>query len=158
MKILLISDTHGDSLKLKSEILPKYVKEVDIAIHLGDFAKDLLDLQPTYPTLTMVGVAGAFELGQAERLLTLSGKRILLTHGHKNGVKSDLSRIAYYANEKGVDACFFGHTHASTIFTAGSVLIVNPGSVTEPRGNTNASIGIVTISPDGKMSAEIVEV
>jgi len=158
MKILLVSDTHGHSLKLKNEILPKYANEVDVAIHLGDFARDLLDLQPTYPTLTMVGVAGAFEIGQTEKVLTLSGKRILLTHGHKNGVKSNLSRIAYYANEKDVDACFFGHTHASTIFTAGRVLIANPGSATEPRGNTNASIGIVTISSEGEMSVEIVDV
>ena len=119
MKILLISDTHGDTALLANEILPKYAHEVQMAIHLGDFAHDLLDMQCTYPNLPMVGVGGAFEMKEkSERIITVGdGKhRILLTHGHMFNVKFGLDRLVYYAQEKGVDACFFGHTHTATQF------------------------------------------
>jgi len=137
-----------------------------MAIHLGDFVQDLLKFQLQYPSLKMLGVAGGFEPGEAEQILNLNllpcadsaekGKqiRILLTHGHERGVKSNLGRIAYYAREKGVNACFFGHTHEPAMFTEGGIFFMNPGSVSEPRGGSRSSFGIVTISPEGEFSGE----
>lgn len=169
MKILLISDTHNSTTKLEQVILPKYASQVQIAIHLGDFAQDLLKFRQQYANLKMLGVSGGFESGETEQVLTLNllpcaetsrpeeGKqvRILLTHGHERGVKSHLGRIAYYAKEKGVNACFFGHTHEPVMFTESGIFFMNPGSVSEPRGGSRASFGVVTISPEGEFSGEL---
>ena len=164
MKILLISDTHGDTTLLTNEILPKYANRVQMAIHLGDFACDLLDMQHRYPDLPMVGVDGAFEMKEkAERIITVpikkgAERRILLMHGHTVNVKFGLDRMVYRAQEKGVNACFFGHTHTATQFTKNDIFFMNPGSLTEPRGAAHGSFGIVTISPEGEFTADVINV
>jgi len=161
MKILLISDTHSITAKLKDEILPKYANEVQMAIHLGDYAKDLLNLQCIYPNLQMAGVGGSFESREkTEQILQLgadaANKRILIMHGHTHGVKSDMNRIMYYAQEKGVDACFFGHTHEIFEHTKNGIFFMNPGSVTHPRSALKGSIGLVSVSPKGEFSGEVI--
>ena len=162
MKILLISDTHGSTSLLKNEILPKYASQVQLAVHLGDYANDLLDLRHSYPNLTMVGVDGAFEVGsRTERVLVVGDdvkRRILLMHGHTVAVKTNLDRISYYALEKQVDACFFGHTHVETRFIKNGIYFMNPGSLTEPRGAARGSFGIVTITPEGEIIGDVIRV
>jgi len=161
-KILLISDTHGDTSLLENEILPKYANEVQLVIHLGDFAYDLLDMQKNYPNLPMVGVDGAFEMKEkAERIITVGGdvkRRILLLHGHTVNVKFGLERIVYHAQEREVDACFFGHTHVETQFTKNGIFFMNPGSLTEPRGAAHGSFGLVTISSEGEFTGKAIKV
>ena len=161
MKILLVSDTHKMTAKLKDEILPKYANEIQMAIHLGDYAKDLFSLQSSYPNLQMVGVGGAFESDEKSRRVlkidTEAGiKRILIMHGHTHRVKRDLSRIIEYAQEKNADACFFGHTHASITFTENGIFFMNPGSLTNPRDTIKGSIGLVSISQTGEISGEVI--
>lgn len=159
MKILLISDTHGIVSKLKDEVLPMYAGEVQMVVHLGDYAVDLYRFRPQYPSLEIVGVGGSFENETAERVLEVGSdvqRRILIMHGHTMGVKTDLSRIAYYAQEKGVDACFFGHTHESTTFTKNGIFFMNPGSLSQPRNTTKGTFGLVTIAPDGQITGEVV--
>jgi len=159
MKILLMSDTHSMTAKLKDEILPKYASQVQLAIHLGDYVKDLFRLQSSYPNLQMAGVGGSFEMREKTEQILECGpgnKRILIMHGHTHSVKSDLSRIMYYAQEKGVDACFFGHTHEIFKETKNGIFFMNPGSVTHPRSTLKGSMGLVSISPAGEMSGEVI--
>jgi len=159
MKILVISDTHGNTDKLKNELLPKYAKLVQMVVRLGDYARDLLTLQPDYPCIAMVGVGGAMEYGEkTERVVVANGCKILLLHGHNIGVKTNLNRITYYAREKGVDACFFGHTHQPMIDTLDGIFFMNPGSLTEPRSAPYCSYSLATISPDGKITGEVIPV
>jgi putative phosphoesterase len=87
---------------------------------------------------------------QNEIVLTLGGKKILLVHGHRHGVKQDNDRITYYAREKGVDAVFFGHGHWPVNEERGGVLIFSPGSPSWPRGGSVASYGIVEIGDEIK--------
>ncbi|MCL2217425.1 MAG: metallophosphoesterase [Defluviitaleaceae bacterium] len=158
MKLLLISDTHGRREELEA-LLKRYAGEVRMVCHMGDHADDLLKFQPAYPTLQMATVAGNCDYGMnapRELILTVADKRILMIHGHQLGVKQGLQRLAYYAREKGVDACFFGHTHQPAMFTAGSVFVMNPGSLTEPRGRSHASYGLVEISAEGEIKGEII--
>lgn len=161
MKILLVSDTHGDQSLLENKILPQYASQVSMAIHLGDFTADLTDLQPLYPALPMVGVAGAFEMGPPVQIIQpRPGVRLMLTHGHTLGVKAGLSRLQYYAQEQQVQACFYGHTHVSNLFTqagpGGDIFFINPGSVTEPRGGTQASVALVKITPQGTVEGRLI--
>ena len=150
MKLLLISDTHGRTTALEN-LLAQYAAEVKIICHMGDHAQDLLKYQPFCPHIQMAAVAGNCDYSHAipsEQLLTVADKRILIIHGHQLNVKRDLQRLAYYAQEKGADACFYGHTHQPIQVNIGSVFIMNPGSLTEPRGGSKASYGLVEISDD----------
>ncbi len=69
--------------------------------------------------------------------LDLDGKRILMTHGSPWEPTYDyllagdrrLKRLA----ELGVDIVVLGHTHYPLVLREGPVLIVNPGSLEEPR-------------------------
>jgi len=174
MKILVISDTHDMVTDLK-ELLSRYSQEVGLVIHLGDYPNDLIQFHPQYPHLNMVAVDGTgYEINfPVERILTLNNAtallsegsvagvpienevKILIVHGHRHGVKTNLQRLVYYAQEKQVTACFFGHTHVSTIFEEHGIFFMNPGSLAFPRDGRHGRYGIVEISPDGTISGEV---
>jgi len=153
MQILVISDSHGDAAPVKN-LLDQYAGKVKTVVHLGDNVKDILKFEHLYPQLNIVAVAGNCDYSTTtprERTLTLAGKRILLMHGHSHNVKMSYDRLIYYSLEKDVDACLFGHTHMPVIFTMdnyyqGEVFFMNPGSLCEPRGQSRASYGILTIT------------
>jgi len=161
MKILLVSDTHGDINCLRNTVIPKHMREIDLVIHLGDYVRDFNEVKRVFPGMIMVGVAGAYETGErAERILKFGDgdaqQRILIMHGHDQGVKQGLGRIANYAKYKDVHACFFGHTHEPTIFTRNDVFFMNPGSLTDSRGLPKCSYGLVNISGTGEFTGELV--
>ena len=158
MQILTISDSHGkvNSIRL---LLQRYCSQVQTVIHLGDNANDILQFQHEYPALNMVAVAGNSDFCTSvpkELILTLDTRRVLLMHGHSHNVKMSYDRLIYYAQEKGVDACLFGHSHIPAMFSHGSVFFMNPGSVSEPRGLSKAGYGIITIS-DGNITGKVYE-
>jgi len=156
MKILLISDTHGKTHALENIILPAHAPEVDLVIHLGDFVRDLFQLQPKYPNLQMLGVGGSFEQDNEIKILDVCGKKIYYVHGHDHDVKNKTSRLEFSARIREVDACFFGHSHKPVMFSEDGIFYMNPGSVSEGRGNP-IGYGIVTISDSGQFSGELIE-
>ena len=163
MKILLISDTHNYVNNL-TELLPRYSQEVGLVIHLGDYANDLMRFQSKYPHLNMIALDGGYDNGfETERILTLPVAsevevKILAVHGHLHGVKTNLQRLSYYAQEKQVNVCFFGHTHTSIIFEEQGIFFMNPGSLTFPRNSRTGSYGIVELSSEGMITGEIIGV
>jgi len=155
MKILATSDTHGD-VKPLEELVNRYANRVEIVLHMGDYSSDLLDLQPKYPWLTMVAVAGNMDYyGDDEKVLVLNGRKVFMSHGHFRGVKRGLSSLFYYAKEQGVDVCLFGHTHFQEMFMREGILFMNPGSLVEPRGGSRAGFGLIEISDEGEISGEV---
>ena len=165
MKILLISDTHNMTTKLREEILPKHAGEVQMLIHLGDYVKDIRPFQNSYPDLPMHFIGGSFESQEEqEKIIDLGpeggNQRIMAVHGHTKGVKEGLERLFSYAQNQGVGACFFGHTHEVFQETQNGVFFMNPGSVTFPRNSPDmkGSVGIVTVSPAGEFSGEVLYV
>jgi len=148
MKILVVSDTHGDTKPLKA-LLDSCAHQVQMTIHLGDCKNDLMDMQ-NYPNLAKVAIDGNVDFGEESvKVLTLEGRRVLLLHGHKHGVKSGMDRLVYFAKENEADVCLFGHTHFQTMFTQDDILFMNPGSLVEPRGGSQAGYGFLEISAQG---------
>ena len=163
MKILLISDTHNDRQLLKNTVLPEYADEVQMAVHLGDFAKDLMHLQATFPNIQMMGVGGSFELNEKTEHIFEVGdgefkRRIMIMHGHTVDVKTGLSRIVNNARKKDVHACFFGHTHMPVILVEHDIFFMNPGSLSRPLYGNNGSYGLVTVSPQGEFHGDVIEI
>ena len=56
-------------------------------------------------------------------------EKILLTHGHRFGVKSGLEGLLALAGERGLDLICFGHTHQPLIHREKGCLFLNPGSM-----------------------------
>jgi len=173
MKVLVVSDSHGNSGAVKS-LINRYKNDVQTIVHLGDNAKDLLQFDADYPDVNFVAVAGNCDYFGgllSERMLTIGNtvkRQVLLLHGHKHNVKLSHDRLVYYALEKGADACLFGHSHMPYVHVHKSVfvcngetprelLLMNPGSISEPRGGSQAGYGILSIDDEGNISSEVYE-
>ena len=162
MQILVMSDSHRNDYPVK-RLLDKYATQVQMAVHLGDCAPDLLQFQADYPHITMVAVAGNSDSSpdlEKERVLSLNDSapcRILLVHGDQHTVTWNYDRLAYYAQEKAVHACLFGHTHVPANLRVGSVFLFNPGSVSVPRDGSRAGYGLLQIDAEGNISGEVME-
>ena len=110
MNILLFSDSHGDVDAMAAVVEARRPRQV---LHLGDHFSDMAKLHLRFPEIPMQGVRGNCDApGSPESLrLTLGGTRILMVHGHRQGVKEDLERLYFTALEAGARLVLFGHTH-----------------------------------------------
>lgn len=129
MKILVVSDTHGDLFSLKAAINASSAAEV--IIHCGDGNSELEILKPLYPEKHFIGVRGNCDFcSSAENIetLNLEGKVIFVTHGHLYNAKYGLYRLSCAAREAGADLLLFGHTHTPLCTYDDGLYIVNPGS------------------------------
>ena len=128
MKILVVSDSHGNTVMLQRIIDRE--SPFDRLVHCGDGAADLLRVRlPADTPVTLVAGnvdrARGIELPAAE-VLEVEGVRILVTHGDAFYVKSDYGPIAEAARAHGFDAVLFGHTHIKYLRLTRPILF-NPG-------------------------------
>ena len=144
MKALIISDTHGSYKRAFSA--HTLSEPIDIIIHLGDGSGDA-DLLKEALGVTVINVAGNCDVGSnapRELVWECEGKRILLTHGDAYHVKSGLARLRQRAEEIGVDAVLFGHTHQSVLENHAGLLMLNPGTLSDATHHRSYAVLIVT--------------
>lgn len=146
MKILLIGDTHGKLGKLR-DIWPK-LRNIDLIAHTGDHFSDAANIEREFG-VPVVAVGGNCDgSGPALEIIETEYGRILLTHGHLDGVKYDLTNLYYRTLENDCKAVFYGHTHCADITFTDGIYLVNPGSLTLPRDNKSGSYAIVRTAED----------
>ncbi len=150
MKILVFSDSHGNSSEMRHAIRSN--KDADVVMFCGDGHHDLIEMQQDFPDKAYFAVKGNcdwycdFALVQT---VTLCGKKILLTHGHAHSVKEGLTRLVCFAHQEQADILLFGHTHQQMTTADGRMLIMNPGSV-----GFHEEYGVITIDEaTGKITA-----
>ncbi|MCT4599272.1 MAG: metallophosphoesterase [Vallitalea sp.] len=155
MKILIISDTHGN-LSNVTKIL-KSIKNVNRIIHLGDNEKDAEELDVLYniPIDYVPGNCDFNSYAPSEKILTLNGVRILITHGHYYNVKWEYDTIAKTAQDKKVDIVLFGHTHVALQKNIKEITLINPGSISLPRDGKRPSFAVLEIDADKKIHITI---
>ena len=139
MKILVLSDTHGD---LRAQQMACELVQPDTILHLGDHWGDAQQLRHSFPNCEVYAVAGNcdFAPGAPLRLqLQLEGHCILLMHGHRYGVKASPLRAILAARESEAELLCFGHTHRALCEQQEGLWVLNPGSCSGPQ----ASYGIV---------------
>ena len=162
MNLLVFSDSHGRGPNML-EAVSRQIKKPDAIIFLGDGLRDISYCE--FGDIPLFAVCGNWDAvsfygkGNAddERIITLGGKRIMMTHGDRYAVKIGLGRLAKAADEKGVDIVLFGHTHEplSMYLPEGDdsfgfklkkpLYLFNPGSI----GGYERSFGCVTIDARG---------
>jgi putative phosphoesterase len=158
MKILVISDTHKNLSNVIKTM--KNIKDIDRIIHLGDNIVDAEDLESIY-NIPIDCVAGNCDFYSnqypKEKIINLNNNKIFITHGHLYNVKKDISTIRKIGIEKKVDVILFGHTHISHLSYVDNILIMNPGSISLPRGSNEPSYGVLDIDEDGKIHPNLKE-
>lgn len=157
MKILVIGDTHRRIEHVVDLIYD--LKDIDRIIHLGDLVGDARFLEETLPNIPIDYIRGNcdfldFDVPE-EKVVLISGKRIWFTHGHDYDVKRTYHRICEKAEINKADIALFGHTHASYIGHHENLLLMNPGSISEPRDQYMPSFGIIEINEKGEIHPTI---
>lgn len=162
MKVLVISDTHGNIEHAKmilERIIPLGVTTV---LHCGDYVSDARLLEKFYPQVTVHYVYGNCDVGfggEYSTVVTIEGVSIYMSHGHKYGVKwgdYDEVMIDALAHETRVAVC--GHSHEAHLERKQGVLIMNPGSLTMPRDSRYPSYGILELKDGKVIEAKILQI
>ncbi len=144
MKLLIISDVHGNTDALYSVIS----KETpDTVIFCGDGVREVEDTSRQFPKCAFVSVAGNCDrLSDAPVSLSLQyGKAsIFVTHGHKYMAKMGDSLLLAAAKRCGANILLYGHTHTPVCKVKDGIQVLNPGSL-----GYGGSYGVINTSADG---------
>ena len=111
LKILVFSDSHRSLYGMYAAI---DAYRPDQVIHLGDLMEDAQEVAHAYPMLPFCMVPGncdGWSPEPAKKQIVLSGKQVLLSHGHLWGVKRGLEAAIADARASQADILLFGHTH-----------------------------------------------
>ena len=157
MKILCLADTHCK----KFEELPKKVRELidssDVVVHAGDFTSFELyrDLERS---CEIVAVRGNADEEDLKRVLpeeaTFAAEGVKFGVVHKGNYLNEFHDLGYKAKELGVNVLIFGHVHRFVLQKFGNVVVLCPGSPTQPRLSA-ASCAVLNVE-GGKLEVEFV--
>jgi len=152
MRILVFSDSHGDTSKMH-EVIQK--EDFDMIMHLGDCYDDMEELKTCYdiPVLGVVGNVDYISDGPSIEFFQHEDIKIMLTHGHRYHVKNHLSHLRLAGKERQAHVVLFGHTHEAFI-EEDDIILMNPGSISRPR-NDGPSYGILELHKN-KINGKIV--
>ncbi len=134
MKILLLSDTHGDVLRI-DEVLDECGK-LDLIIHCGDIDSDCDYIERIIPAdVAFLSVRGNNDW-HSERpysmVQELDGIRFYITHGHREKVKTGSDSLIRAAKMQNCTVALHGHTHRPLHTTEDGIQVINPGALSYP--------------------------
>ena len=149
MKILVFSDSHRSLSGMYTAIDRHQPQQV---IHLGDMLSDAEEVAEHYPKLPFCLVPGNCDGWMlsvpVKKQITLEGKSILLSHGHRWGVKSGYDMAIADARAVGADILLFGHTHVPLCkHMEDGLWMLNPGT-------SRSSYGLISIE-NGQISCSV---
>ncbi len=149
MKVLIVSDTHGQSEKLRN-VYSFYEKKMDLFIHCGDSEQhaEEAEMKPFY---SVKGNCDGADAGYKDNeLINQSGLTWLITHGHLYNVKSTPLPLKFKAEETDADIVCFGHTHHAAAFKEGKTVYINPGSIGVPKSPAVPTYSIAEWIPSAR--------
>ena len=132
-KILIASDTHGNKEQFKQLISENEFTHI---IFCGDLLKDVEDINHN----NLIKVKGNWDewfidnKNKLEEVVEIEGVKIIVTHGHKYGVKSGLGGLIKRAEQEQAKIVCYGHTHIKDVQEIDGVLYINPGAFSYFKG------------------------
>lgn len=156
MKAVIVSDTHGRFGCMEQVI--EQEKPFDVFLHAGDIQGGVSGIEdwagvPVYVVKGNCDLSGDLP---EELIVPFGSHRIFLTHGHRHAVRIGIEQLAMEAKHRGADIAVYGHTHVSLADERYGVNVLNPGSLTEPRGGLYRPTYIVLeTAPSGGVKWEI---
>lgn len=155
MNVLVFSDTHGHSSCMLDVVARE--KDVTAIFFLGDGVRDTFALEEAYPKIPLYRVCGNCDFSSLEPELGLApigNHLVFYTHGHLYDVKYSTDALVQAAKSRGASIALYGHTHKAHLQQKEGIHLLNPGSLTQPRGN-GPTYGRISIA-NGSPSFEIV--
>lgn len=131
-KMLIVADNHEDRQPIE-DLIHIYEGEVDHMLHLGDSM--FPDLDKVWQQ--MIPIKGNNDSGEGyieQTVVCLGEAKIFATHGHQLDVGKSRGKLAEKAKEKNCQFACYGHTHETKVEEIDGVLVINPGSISQPRG------------------------
>lgn len=144
MRILVVSDSHGDVLSLRLAIEAQ--AKARMIIHLGDGERDMDAVSHLLEGMKVVQVRGNTDFGVFSPnscIETVEGKRLYCTHGDRENVKGGTGELKKIARDKEADIVLFGHTHVPASEYDDGLYLFNPGSIRQGQ------YGVVDITKAG---------
>lgn len=146
MKILVVSDSHGDEASLRGVLIKE--KDCKIVFHLGDGLKELERCKDAFPEKQFIYVRGNNDWSSNADVYAykyIEGNTIIATHGHCDRVKYSLYDLYSRAESVRANVALYGHTHKQDVqfdsYT--NVYAINPGCL------YNGQYAVVTLTKDG---------
>ncbi|GEL07188.1 metallophosphoesterase family protein [Salisediminibacterium halotolerans] len=148
MKTLIMSDSHGWTEAVK-RVADRHRAEVDLILHCGDS-----ELAADHEALDgIVTVKGNCDLGDEfpeETVEEVNNSVFFAGHGHLLNVKMTDQTLLYKGEEAGADVVCYGHTHFPAAAEKNGILLINPGSLRQPRGYPVGSYAVVELTEKQK--------
>lgn len=157
MKVLIISDSHGNSNPILSAIEKE---KPEVCVFLGDGLYDIETAEMVYRDISFYKVSGNCDFSRSvprENVTKFDDISIFYTHGHLYDVKTNKDDLISMAKNKKADIALFGHSHIPFYDYTNGVHLFNPGSITFPRRSKYPSYGIIHITQN-MPSFEIVDI
>ena len=157
MRIAIVADTHLPRFgrRLPRALVDGFAADrIERIVHAGDWTDPIaVDLLEAIENVD--GVAGNND-GAAlharfgtQLVLEVDGARLGVTHGHLGpGATTRERAIQAFADEPGLDAIVFGHSHVPLVERSegdGGTWLVNPGSPTDRRRQPLFTWALLTI-------------
>ena len=135
MKILVVSDSHGNNEAL-DQLLLIYPK-MDLYIHAGDYECDERSIEPFR---AVKGNCDYFS-NALDRLIIPIDKGTIIVQ-HRPNISSDILK------ENKARIFINGHTHVRRLENRDGLLIINPGAISFPCDGYDLSYAIIEINGD----------
>ncbi|MBK3493491.1 metallophosphoesterase [Viridibacillus sp. YIM B01967] len=140
MRILVMSDTHGDATVIERVV--QHEQDVDAVFHCGD--SELSFGATEFRNMYKVRGNCDYDKQFADDVIAeIDGQTIYMTHGHLYNVKTTLLPLSYRSAEVSANIVLFGHSHLLGAELIDDTLFVNPGSLRLPRGRKEKSYAII---------------
>lgn len=150
MRLIIASDSHGSNTIL-NELVQKH-PEADYYLHCGDLCDD----PRYYPAWIVVrGNNDYYGKFQDQICFPVRGHKILMVHSHRCAYFHREDHLVSLAKQNDCDIVCYGHTHRPKIEMHKDVLLINPGSVTLPRGGLPRSYAILDVD-EQSVQADII--
>lgn len=143
---LFVSDAHGDR-DILVQLFNHYRHQVTQIFYNGDSELRADDSLFT-DVMTVAGNMDFDRSYQAENIY--HGEQVVFqTHGHLYGVNFSLTKLVRAAKRADAQIITFGHTHQLGVEVVNDILVINPGSISQPRGqfaSLKGTYALVTVT------------
>ena len=152
MKILIVSDSHGNNRNL-IQAIKNMRGTMDMMIHLGDMecSPDSIRKLVECPVEMVKGNCDYGNELQGAKLIQIGEHKAFITHGNRYGGEFGIPEMKDIARENGAGIVMFGHSHKPVIDTKSDITVLNPGSISKPRQDGfRPTYLVMNIEDDGR--------
>ncbi len=144
MRILVLSDSHGDFYSMKKAIDTQ--KEAEVIIFLGDGYMDFERCKHLLEGKRIYSVIGNNDFGckyPRNSIIEEGGLKIYITHGHYEYVKSTLASLLKISKRNNCQLALYGHNHRQQQDYTDGVRMFCPGALKQDE------YGVIDITNNG---------